>query len=119
MRQQFTTMTARLGRMPSKAQPIIEHSWKFRPEISHGFYFVKRSATGNLPVYFESGRHPNSLPIVTIRNVSGNAQGLLYDICKAIPQIKPDRAKVNSNTNTIVIKGDVYEQVLHVLQTAF
>lgn len=81
-------------------------------------YFVERSATGNLPVYTDYKAGGNKL-VTEIRKITGNIVQLRNDLQAELPRIDKDAWTIRPQSNKIVVKGDVAQDIKKVLRAKF
>ncbi|KAK9474650.1 mitochondrial 54S ribosomal protein mL49 [Dipodascopsis tothii] len=86
-------------------------------EFNRNHYFVGRTKSGNLPVYFDV-KHRSGGPTTTIRKVDGNALILKEDLKEAL-ELDDSRIRVMPPSNKIEIKGDYVDVVKSVLGAVF
>ncbi|KAK9451434.1 mitochondrial 54S ribosomal protein mL49 [Limtongia smithiae] len=112
----------------AKLQTPREQPWKepksnfqlVNPETLHNFYFVRRTANGNLPVYRvqldTNTRTPQFCTLVT--GISGDAQLLRRDLAKALGMAEAT-IKLNAINNNLLIKTKWHAKVRNILGTVF
>lgn len=83
-----------------------------------GTYFVRRSVTGNLPVYTDFKAGGNKM-VTEIRKIDGDIIQLRNDMQLDLPHIPKDSWKVVMQSKKIVVKGDFVRDLKRVLQKKF
>lgn len=125
IRLQSTIETAQLDEALESTFTIFPRIQDVKPEDLLGSssfekqqYFVERSATGNLPVYTDYKAGGNK-SVTEIRKITGNIVQLRNDLQAELPRIDKDAWTIRPQSNKIVVKGDVAQDIKKVLRAKF
>ncbi|CCD26605.1 mitochondrial 54S ribosomal protein mL49 NDAI_0I00360 [Naumovozyma dairenensis CBS 421] len=81
-------------------------------------YFIRRSTTGNLPVYTDYKGGGNKI-ITEVRKIEGDIIQLRNDLQEKLPQINKKNWSIVMQSKKIIIKGNFSRDIKKVLSASF